>query len=336
MLQVIYGPDTFTAHEKLREILSSHVGQGEEPGNVQWIEGKTATPSQILEACGQVSMFTTTKVVVVEGLLGRFSKGDGRKKPPKGKKRAPRTDDLGEWQTFSERVRLLPESSVLILLDAEVKGANTLLSALSLQPEEVTLCPSFDQNKLVRWVQERAAARGGRIEGPAASRLAALVGSDLWLLNSEVEKLLVYADGAPVQTVMVDNMAASATTPSIFMLVDAIVERNVQAARRRLDDMYSKGLSTGYVFTMVARQLRLIAQVHEMRQHRGAQPSGELAALQPFALQRATQQAQRLSEAATRSALQHVVDADRAIKTGVYTDRMALDMLITDIVGSAA
>ena len=333
---MIYGSDTFTAHEKLREILSSHVGQGEEPGNVQWIEGKTATPGEVLEACGQVSMFTTTKVVVVEGLLARFSKSDGRRKATRGKKRTARTDKLGEWQAFSERVRILPESSVLILLDAELKMPNTLLDELDGVTTDVTRCLSLGPPQLVRWVQERVVARGGRIEGAAASRLAALVGSDLWLLNSEIEKLVVYADGAPVQMAMVDNMAASATTPSIFMLVDAIVERNVQVARRRLDDMYNKGLSTGYVFTMVARQLRLIAQVHEMRQHRGAQPSGELAALPPFALRRATQQAQRLSETATRSALQSVVDADRAIKTGTYTDRMALDMLITDIVGSAA
>jgi DNA polymerase III delta subunit len=113
------------------------------------------------------------------------------------------------------------------------------------------------------------------------------------------------------------------------------VERNVRQARRHLDDLYSRGLPPGYVFTMVNRQLRLIAQLHEAKGRSGTQAlSGELASLPPFALQQATRQARRFSEPQTRYALERVVDADRSIKTGLFTDRMALDMLITEIVGS--
>ena len=333
MLHIIYGPDTFSAHEKLQEILSSCEVGTQDAGTVQWLEGKTATPVEIFEACEQSSMFADTKVVVVEGLLARFSKSDVRRRPAKAKKRGPKPADLGAWQDFARRAAQLPEKTVLILADADLKVPNTLLDDLRPIAAAVTMCPSLNPSDLVRWVQERVAQRGGVIEGPAASRLAALVGPDLWLLNSEIQKLVVYADGRPIQMSMVDDMAVAAVTPTIFMLVDAIVERNAQLARRRLDDMYHKGLIAGIVFTMVARQLRLIAQIHEARGRRGLQdPSGELAGLPPFSLQRATRQAQRLSEADTRRALQCVVDADRAVKSGVFSERMALEMLVTDIV----
>jgi DNA polymerase III subunit delta len=330
MLVVIHGPDTFTAHEVLRQVLSENTTETVE--NVRWIEGKMATPTDILEALEQGSLFEQSRVVVVEGLLARFSKSDSPKKPAKGKKRGQKAHDImEEWEPFVARVGELPEAAILILIDAELKGVNSLLKALT-PLGKVTQCLPPRGEDLDRWVVQRVATRGGRIGYDVARRLAGLVGGDLWMLTSEVEKLVSYADGAPIRSEMVDDMAAAGPAPSIFMLVDAIVERNEQLARRRLDDMYNKGLSAGYVFTMVARQLRLIAQSREARDMRSTQgPAGELSGLPPFALQRVTQQASRYSEIEARYALEQVLAADRAIKSGVYTDRMALDMLITDL-----
>lgn len=336
MLRVIHGADTFTAHEVLRDVLVSHRGGDTDPGSVQWLEGKTATPGAILEACEQVSMFATSNVVVVEGLLSRFSKEEPRKKPAKGKKTRSAAKDMGEWEGFAERVRALPETAVLVLLDGELKGANPLLVSLAPAAEEIATCPALRAGDVVQWIQQRVSAAGGRIDGDAAARLGALVGADLWVLSSEIEKLVVYADASPIRTSMVDDMVASAPAPSIFMLVDAIVERSAQLARRRLDDLYGKGLTAGYVFTMVGRQFRIIAQVHEANRHRGAAPpSADLARLQPFALERARRQAQLYSEERVKDALDSLVAADRAMKTGVYTERMALEMLVTDLLKSS-
>lgn len=335
MLRLIYGPDTFTAHAKLRETLAAHASGDSEGDSVQFIDGRNATPGAVIEACTQVSMFAVRRVVVVEGLIARFSGAGSRRKSGKTRKQAAKQDDLGEWKGFSDRVRSLGADSILILIDAEVKEPNALLDELAEVTDDVTRCPPLRRQELIAWIQVAVAARGGRIDGAAAPRLADIVGPDLWLMNSEVEKLVLYADGQPITVNLVDDMAASAPTPTIFMLVDAVVERNVRQARRHLDDLYTRGLPPGYVFTMVNRQLRLIAQLHEVKGRSGTQAlSGELASLPPFALQQATRQARRLSEPETRCALEQVVAADRSIKTGLFTDRMALDMLITEIVGS--
>ncbi len=331
----MYGADTYTSHEVVRKVLSDHTEETSQ--NVRWIDGRTAAPGDILEALEQGSMFEKVRVVVVEGLLGRFSRNDFPKKPTKGKKRVQAPQDLmAGWEPFVQRIAGLPEAGILVLLDAELKATNPLLKLLS-PLGEVTQCVPPRTDELERWVLQRVGARGGRIGRDAARRLSILVGPDLWMLTAEIEKLVVYADGAPITPEMVDDMSAAGPAPSIFMLVDAIVERNESLARRRLDDMYNKGLSAGYVFTMVARQIRLIAQIREARDRRGApSPGGELAGLQPFALQRATQQASRYTETQARQAFERIVAADRAIKSGVYADRMALEMLITDLLVCSA
>ncbi len=320
----------------LHRILSSQAEHGFEAGSEHRIDGKAATPAEILEAAEQVSLFGEKRLVVVEGLLARFGKSDSPDKSPRPKGRRKKSSDMGEWETFVTRVHALPEASVLILLDGDVSKSNPLLAALSPVATVERLEPPA-KDALVQWVQRRATALGGRMERTAAQRLAALIGGDLWHLNSEIEKLVVYADGQPIQVDTVDRMNASGLAPSVFMLVDSIVEGNQKLAQHRLDDMYQKGLSAGYVFTMLGRQLRLIAQVHDSRGHRGRSepPSTELASLQPFALQRATSQAERYTEQQVRYALGRVVEADRDIKSGTYSDRVALDVLITDLVQSS-
>ncbi len=337
MLHIIYGTDSFTARHVLRDVLVSTSTNTVESGSVHWIDGKSATPSQVLEACEQVSLFGDRRLVVVEGLLARFGKGDSKDRGARSRGRGKRPSELGEWEPFVARVQVLPEASVLILLDGDLTTTNPLLIALAPGATVNRLDPPAGQ-ALVQWVQRRVAALDGSIDGDAAQRLAALVGSNLWQLNSEIEKLVTFADANAVTTGMVDNLVADSPTPNVFMLVDAIVERNQRLARRRLDDMYQKGLSAGYVFSMLTRQLRLIAMVQEStdRRNKTGSSSAELQGLAPFALQRATQQAQRYSEAQVRYALIRVVEADRGIKTGRSTDLVALDMLITDLLNSAS
>ncbi len=336
MVHVVYGPDSFTAHEVLNRLLSSQAEDGFQAGSEHRIDGKTATPSEILEAAEQVSLFGEKRLVVVEGLLARFGKSESRDKGPRPKGRRKQSSDIGEWETFVTRVHALPEASILILLDGDVSKSNPLFAAL-LPVATVERLEPPKKDALVQWVQRRAAMLGGRMERAAAQRLAAWNGEDLWRLSTEIEKLVVYADGRPIEVDVVDKMSSSGLAPSIFMLVDAIVEGNQKLARHRLDDMYQKGLSAGYLFTMLGRQLRLIAQVHDSRAHRGRSqpPSRELASLQPFALQKATSQAERYTEQQVRYALGRVVEADRNIKSGTYSDRVALDVLITDLVRSS-
>ncbi len=336
MLRIIYGPDSFTAHELLRQTFNA-CGQVQRE-NVRWIEGKSAKPDEILEACEQSTMFVDTIVVVCEGLLARFSRDEAARKPARGKKRSAKGpgDLMDQWEPFVQRVTVLPGSSVLVLLDAELKGSNPLLKLLT-PHAEVTQCLPPARDALDRWIQERVATHGGRIDPGAAQRMGALVGSDLWLLTSEIEKLVVYADGSQIDVKMVEDMAAAGPAPSIFMLVDAIVERRERLARHRLDDMYQKGLSAGYVFTMIARQFRLIAQIHETRERREAAASSvELERLQSFALQKASEQASRYTPARVRDALERIVAADRGIKSGMQSDRVALELLISDLLRPAA
>ncbi len=337
MLHVLYGPDTFTVHEELRRIIEPRTGTEDERPEVVRMDGATATPGQIGAACQQFSLLSSRRIVVVEGLLARFEP----EKPSRDRSRKARTKKAGlppEWEAFVPQAAALPDASMLALIDAELKPANYLLKALRALPGlDIRLMTPPRGDKLVAWIRQRAEAAGARIDAEAAALLGALAGADLWIVHAEIEKLAVYADGRAITADMVRDMTANSSSSTIFALVDAIVEGRQANARRWLERMYRDGLSAGQIFTMVERQMRLIAQLLEARRGTaGVEPSGELAGLQDFARNRASEQSRRFDERRVRRALDAIVAADRSIKTGACTDRTALDLLVTDLLPPAS
>ncbi len=337
MLYVLHGADAFTVHEALRQVIASHQPADASSAEAVTLDGATVTPSQILAACQQISLLSSSRVVVVDGLLARFEADKPTREHAK-KGKSKRTGLPPEWGGFASLVASLPDESVLLLVDGELKPGNHLLQTLAKAPGAVIRemrPPRGDI--LVTWIRERSAAAGAPCDEEAARRLGLLAGGDLWQLNSELQKLAAYANGRAITAAMVEALTANSASSTIFSLVDAIVEGRQKDARLRLDQLYRDGLSAGYVFTMVGRQVRLIAQIVERRQHSGTvQPAVELSGLHEFVLRRATDQARKFDQARIQKVFEVLIPADRSIKTGICTERIALEQMITDLLPTLA
>jgi len=330
VLHIVFGPDTFSSHEYVRELVASLLPRDSIGDGVIRIEGKTATPTDILDACGQVSLFGAKPVVIVEGLLARFE-------PPKrsggrSKTRRRRTLENTEWSDFALRVQAAVATADLILLDGALGATNELLAALR-SKDNVRVFPLPGDEDLHTWIVERARKAGARIDDGAVRQLASQSQGDLWYLASELDKLSVYCQGRMITRQSVAELTAGMTTSNIFWLVDAIVEGRVKDAQRLLADMWQSGLSAGYVLTMVERQLRILAQALEVTGSKGEATlrDSEFARLQHFARTRALRQSRGMTHASVRAAFACVLAADRAIKTGTLDERVALDLLINDL-----
>jgi DNA polymerase-3 subunit delta len=84
-----------------------------------------------------------------------------------------------------------------------------------------------------------------------------------------------------------------------------------------------------YLLSMLARQIRILIQVSELRQ-RGLNPNEAAAQLgyHPFPTKKAFTQAQRFTMDQLETAHQHLVRADWLIKTGQVEEVLALDLLV--------
>jgi len=165
--------------------------------------------------------------------------------------------------------------------------------------------------------------------------LAALVGNDLRLLDQEIDKLLLYADGQQVTTEEVRALVSRARETSIFDLVDCVGRRQTGKALLLLHRLLDDGEAPLYLLAMLARQIRILIQVSELRaQGLNQQEVAKRLKLHPYVVEKGLAQARNFEMPQLEAAHSQLVETDWAIKTGKMEDVLALDTLVVALTGA--
>jgi DNA polymerase-3 subunit delta len=234
----------------------------------------------------------------------------------------------------------MPDTTTLILVEEELSADNPLLQALKPAGQVREFRP-LRPGAVLQWILERAQNQGMDISAAAARLLADLVGDNLWVLASELDKLTAYAQGRRIEGADVRSLVSEARQVNIFAMVDAIVERRAGVALRLLRKLMADGADGGYLLAMVVRQYRLIIQAKELMT--AGLPSREigqrLGVTSEFVLQRILDQAQRYSLSRLKAAYRRLLEADVGMKGGIIASflpqeerrELALELLVHDL-----
>ncbi|MBM3942312.1 MAG: DNA polymerase III subunit delta [SAR202 cluster bacterium] len=338
---VIYG-DSFLAAQSLKAL------EGGTPlleANHHRLRGGQARPGDLLELCQAMPFLDNRRLVVVEGLLTTFEGSPGRSGAGRSRSRrpdaAPTHDGLRGWETLAQAIPHMPETTVLALVDGPLAESNPLLSALR-PVSQVQRLAAPSGEALARWIKSAAQEKGAGINPPAIRSLMDLVGSDLWTLDRELEKLALYAAGkggaANVPSIDesdVQQLVSQVREASIFNAVDAILEGKPAVALRLVQQLQQDGRDPSYIIAMVERQLRLLALARHLSEQGVAQGemAGRLGVASQFAVNKTLEQSRRHSWLDIYWRFHRLLDADLAIKTGRQTPDLALELLVADLAG---
>lgn len=330
MIAVLYGKDDFSAHEALAALKHELDTDGQLADNTTRVDGASARPDELLALCQTIPFLGACRLVVVQGLLGRFETG-GR-----GRRRGRSGDAaLGPWETFVDGLRALPESTALVFLDGGLSPQNPFLRALRPLAQVREFKP-LPQGELAGWIKKRAEGYGLSLEARAIAALASLVGSQLWTLDSELQKLASYAAGRPVTQEDVHSLVSLAREPNVFAFIDAVVEGRARDAADLLQRLLMEGEPPQRLLVMLARQYRLLLLARELLGQRVRAP--EISArlqLQGFVVQRLLKQAPAYTIDRLRRAYRMLLAADLSVKRGVYDDETALQLLLHELAALA-
>lgn len=335
MLYLWYGPDSFSRAEALTELRRSLDADGMLATNTTVFDGRAIRPDELQAACDAVPFLAARRLVLVEGLLvaqeGRARRGRVARTPAKGAGGA--ADDASPWAVFAEYLARLPESTVLVLADGEVRADNWLLAAL--RPHAtVRQFPALGAEALQRWVAERARARQTAITPRAAATLAEAVGPNLWQLAGELEKLSLYAHGRPIDVPDVVAMVSVAQTGAVFQLCDALVAGQGSEALRLARLLLDEGAAGPYLLTMIARQFRQLLIARDLQQRRA--PRAEIARraeVPEFRVMNVINQAQRFAPGRLEAIYKRLLEADLAMKRGAQDEDTAIELLVAEVAG---
>jgi len=323
--------DSFLVPRRLDELIAEAGASDVLEANRHRLIGSQAKPGELLSMCNALPFMDDYRLVIVEGLLGTAeSQGRGR---GRGRGRGSSSDSgvAGQWQALGDAIPQMPDTTVLVFTDGALGANNPLLRMLRpvAQVEELS-APSGEA--LARWVKSTVEAKGASISPSANRSITDLVGSDLWTLDQELEKLALYCSGREIQETDVGEMVSQVREANIFVAVDAMIDGRPGVALKLLHQLKEDGKEAPQIIGMVERQLRLLALARDAidRGMPQSEMKGRLGTSSDFVVRKTSEQARRHSMPEIIWRYNRLLETDLAIKQGRMDPDLALELLVGD------
>jgi DNA polymerase III subunit delta len=326
VLYVLVGPDQFRAREQLNAIKRGLDRDGNLIHNTVRLEARGLSPSDLRGACLTASFFAEDRLVIVEGLQGRFS---GQRRRSRGR----RETTSGARSDFDELIAVLsdlPETTTVVLLDEQESSA--FMEAIEGRAQ-VRRFPVLRFAELRQWASDRVKAVGASISPQALERLTSLIdGHHLGELAQEIDKLGTYTAGRRIEVADIDALVSGAVQYQVWDLTDAVIEGRGDRALAVLRAMDARDFAPQMLIFMLTRQHRqlLLAQAL-LKDGLNAEQLGSQLRLSGFPLRKIIDQSSRYPADRLEGAYRRLLETDVAVKTGVLEVDVALELLIVDL-----
>ncbi|MEM9314382.1 MAG: DNA polymerase III subunit delta [Pseudomonadota bacterium] len=153
-----------------------------------------------------------------------------------------------------------PSEDVLLIIAGKIDRASTnskWYKAIDGAGATLQIWPvSADQ--LPRWLGQRAASRGMRIERDALQLLAERVEGNLLAAVQELEKLELLSEGAPIDSAAVGASVANSARFSLFSMIDVALSGRDSDSLRMLHGLRAEGGQPAALVWALVRELELL------------------------------------------------------------------------------
>jgi DNA polymerase-3 subunit delta len=301
MIFVLYGPDTFRARQKLKDVIANYRTKNETGVNFHHLDQENFDLGNFKAIFKSGTMFQEKRLVVLDQTLNL-------KKP-----------ELEEWFGFVKAAGVAEDkNSFLIILEVKLP-AGKIGKFLAKNPVKTQEFGKLEGQALGRWVAEEFQKAGASASQAGVGRLVDFFGNDTWRLAQEIKKLASYKNS--ITDKEVEQVSRSLLEPDIFKAIDALGQKNKQEALRIFHEHLALGQSPSYLLTMIAYQFRNIASVK----------TGRKVKMHPFVLMKTRAMAQKFDLAEIKKIYSLIFETDLAIKSGRAEPDVALDILINSI-----
>jgi len=328
MLYILGGPDDFSVSRELERLKQTAGDPAMLATNTSIFEGGQINLNGLKVACETVPFLAEKRLVIVYGLLDKFAVRTGAGRAA-GKKPEPQS---ATYEQYADILNHTPDTTLLALIEDEIKENNPLYKLIK-NSAVVKEFPALKGLELQQWINQRVVDAGGSISPNAVRLLARLVGSNLWAISGEIQKLVLYADGRRIEEADVNTLVSYVQQVNVFAMVDAIVEFNLPKAVALTQQLLGDGESPIGLLSMLNRQMRLIVRTRELKSQKipEAEMKSRLGLSNDFIFRKVLEQAQRYTLPRLRQVYEKLLETDIALKTSRYEGDLALDILVTEL-----
>ncbi|WP_236914917.1 DNA polymerase III subunit delta [Clostridium sp. Cult2] len=331
---LFYGEEEYLIDYTLNVVKDIFIDKSFEPLNYIVLDGKEIDFDIIFNACETLPFMSEKKIVIINDL------------PLFNSKREEGTTSE-EWNLppsknpLTKYVEELEDYLCLLFVekDKNIKKSNALYKAINRAGGivEFTKLRGID---LDNWVQNSFKNYNKKISKPninyflqQSSYFDSNRNRTLYDLENEIIKISNYlSNGEEVNREIINLLMAKPLEMNVFNLLNSISQKNGENAIRLFNEMYISNEPVLFILHMIVRQLRNMLNYKVLRLK--GYSEGDIYSkmnLSRYEYQKVSNQSNNFTVPQLERAMLHCLETDKIIKTTSVDDRLALEILLTNL-----
>lgn len=302
---LIYGEEDYLRKQykdRMREALI-----GDDTMNYNYYEGKGISVKELIDVGETLPFFNERRLIVVEN-SGFFTSSQ---------------EELAGY------LKEKPETTCFLFVEKDVDKRNKLFKTVSSLGYAANMTAP-DERTLIRWIGGILKKEQRFMREDAMRHFLERIDTDMENIRRELDKLVVYTDGAQEITIEdIDEVCTVYTESQVFDMVRSVAEKQQPKALELYYDLIAQKEAPMRILYWITRQFNQLYQIKDM-QSKGYPDHviAERMGVRDFVVRKNKTLCQRFSLEELRKSIQICVEREEDVKTGRLNDRMAVELLI--------
>lgn len=302
---LIYGEEDYLRKQykdRMREALI-----GDDTMNYNYYEGKGISVKELIDVGETLPFFNERRLILVEN-SGFFSSSQ---------------EELAGY------LKEKPETTCFLFVEKDVDKRNKLFKTVSALGYAANMTAP-DERTLIRWISGILKKEQRFMREDAMRHFLERIDTDMENIRRELDKLVVYTDGAQEITVGdIDEVCTVYTESQVFDMVRSVAEKQQSKALDLYYDLIAQKEAPMRILYWITRQFNQLYQIKDL-QSKGYPDHviAERMGVRDFVVRKNKTLCQRFSLEELRKSIQICVEREEDVKTGRLNDRMAVELLI--------
>ena len=222
-----------------------------------------------------------------------------------------------------------PETTCFLFVEKDVDKRNKLFKTVSSLGYAANMTAP-DERTLIRWIGGILKKEQRFMREDAMRHFLERIDTDMENIRRELDKLVVYTDGAQEITVGdIDEVCTVYTESQVFDMVRSVAEKRQSKALELYYDLIAQKEAPMRILYWITRQFNQLYQIKDL-QSKGYPDHviAERMGVRDFVVRKNKTLCQRFSLEELRKSIQICVEREEDVKTGRLNDRMAVELLI--------
>ena len=314
MITFFHGKNQYEIEKETKRLVSDFESKKFDIENIDGEELYNA--GQVTNSIQSQGLFSSKKLIVVKNL--QIKNKDSEVKAE-----------------IAENVVKLPEGvEVLFIEEGDVDRRGKLYKTLH-KIAKVNNFPELNSAQIEGFITSEVENKKFSISNTAVRDLSMAIGSNLYLLENEIEKLILYAKSQKANRIEenhVKEIIESIADPQIFPFIEAVASKNVGRSMVELQKFAGSNENEHYLLSMIIYQFRTLLIIKDLSDKgKRASEITKIAKLHPFVVQKSIQIVNKYSkiDLIRKYFLLHSTDVQ--LKTGDLDPKIAIDLLVAKI-----